>query len=825
MTWQALQMSGDAVAFTPDSTNLSITDNLDLRIRVARDDWFRLDDETFISKRQGGDEWIFRTDEVTGRLQFVWWDTGGVATSETADADVPFVNGQTGWIRVRRAGTAVNFWTSTTNTNDHTAVSWTALGTTQTTPSGSIRSTVSTFVTIGAAGTGRNSPLYGFVHAAAVVDNVTTRADPRFDLATEWTVGEDAGDTASDGVNTWTLGGNAEIVGDNFQGVHLALEAGFGSNPFDASMIWTDLTEDMRVADCTRGRSYELDRFDAGTMTTELENFSGNYHSHNTASPYYPNIKPMVPIRLRAVHDGTVYPIWAGFVERWPITYPQNIDSLANVESVDLFKPLSLAKVSTIGRVSIVEALDPVAWWRFGDNNDSSLAGTHDLTFAGSPSTGVAGAWPGDLATTFDGTDDTATIANDTDIELVNADRSFEVWYRISENAVSGESCTILDIDSASGIDPPLLRLRVTVANGNIGTGNQIVPVGANGEWHHVVVTYNAASHNENVYVNGELVGTVDTGTDAVVTYSSRIGRLATSSQQFFEGEISELVVYDQTLGRGDVADLYLASFDGYADQRTDERIAAILGNADVGIGAAITNTDLHEGQTTISGVNSPSDVSALEAVQLAADTERGQFFIAANGVPTFHDRHYRRFDQATPTAAIDQTDYVTLNLYGKDERFVFNQIFVSPSATADPFVVEDQTSIDEYGRRSYETTIYPADANEGLDHAHYLLGLYKQPQDRVASIEWEILEGITPIDIVLGAEIGNRYTITAPLAGDDLSVDVYLERITHTISGMEPTMQWFVTWEVSPATEEGALWLLGDAGFSELGETTVLSY
>jgi len=244
-----------------------------------------------------------------------------------------------------------------------------------------------------------------------------------------------------------------------------------------------------------------------------------------------------------------------------------------------------------------------------------------------------------------------------------------------------------------------------------------------------------------------------------------------------------------------------------------------------VGVGASITNTDLHEGQTIMSGVNSPSDVSALEAVQLAADTGRGQFFIAANGVPTFHDRYYRRFDQATPTATFDQTDYVTLNLYGKDERFVYNQILVAPSNSGDPFLAEDQDSIGVYGRRTLSATIYPADPNEAFDHAHYLLGLYKEPQDRIASIEWEILEGVTPVDIVLGAEIGNRYTITAPLAGDDLSVDVYLERITHTISGMFPEQRWFVTWEVSPAAEEGALWLLGDVGFSELGETTVLSY
>ena len=149
----------------------------------------------------------------------------------------------------------------------------------------------------------------------------------------------------------------------------------------------------MKGISTSRGRNYELDRFDAGTASFEIDNTSGWYHSHNTESPYYPNVKPMVPIRVRAVVAGTIYPIWFGFVERWPITHPGNIESIVHVDAVDLFKPLSLAQVRQADRTTLVEALSPVAWWRFTDDTDSSAAGTHDLTITGA-STGNPGSGP-----------------------------------------------------------------------------------------------------------------------------------------------------------------------------------------------------------------------------------------------------------------------------------------------------------------------------------------------------------------------------------------------------------------------------------------------
>jgi hypothetical protein len=201
----------------------------------------------------------------------------------------------------------------------------------------------------------------------------------------------------------------------------------------------------------------------------------------------------------------------------------------------------------------------------------------------------------------------------------------------------------------------------------------------------------------------------------------------------------------------------------------------------------------------------------------LAADTEVGLFFIAANGVPTFQNRYYRL--NATPVATLDEDDYETPET-SLDDELVFNEAQVSAGADA-PFIVTDADSIAEFGPRTISKTIYPADSNEAYDHANYLLGLYANPSLRLGRLAFRVTQ-VAPIAVLLGAELSDLYTVDMPLAGDDLSLDVFLEQITHTI---DLSKRWMVEWQMSPAAAEEQFWLLGVAGFSELGDTTVLGF
>jgi hypothetical protein len=146
---------------------------------------------------------------------------------------------------------------------------------------------------------------------------------------------------------------------------------GFGlyddaSDAFDA-FAWTDVTSFVRSWSTQRGTQRELQRVEAGTGTITLNNRSGRFTPQNTSSPYYPNVLPFRPVRIRATWNSVTYPIFAGFVESWPATFPSGVDQIVTLSLVDGFKWLSLATISSalssqLSGARVNTVLDLVNW-------------------------------------------------------------------------------------------------------------------------------------------------------------------------------------------------------------------------------------------------------------------------------------------------------------------------------------------------------------------------------------------------------------------------------------------------------------------------------
>lgn len=79
-------------------------------------------------------------------------------------------------------------------------------------------------------------------------------------------------------------------------------EIAFGSNPGDSSYSWTDVSAYLRSFHISRGRQYELNAMQAGTCDIVLKNLDRRFEPGYASSPYYPNIRPMVPVRLRVAN-------------------------------------------------------------------------------------------------------------------------------------------------------------------------------------------------------------------------------------------------------------------------------------------------------------------------------------------------------------------------------------------------------------------------------------------------------------------------------------------------------------------------------------------
>jgi len=143
------------------------------------------------------------------------------------------------------------------------------------------------------------------------------------------------------------------VLGEGTRNLYprIKVEIAFDSAPTDTTLIWEDVTADLRAAEGihpTRGRNFELDRMEAGRMDFTLENRDRQYDPTYASSPYYPNVKPTRAVRLRAqtVDDGIVYPIFFGYTEGHPqMRMSSGLDATARFTVIDPFKALALDQI------------------------------------------------------------------------------------------------------------------------------------------------------------------------------------------------------------------------------------------------------------------------------------------------------------------------------------------------------------------------------------------------------------------------------------------------------------------------------------------------
>jgi len=154
--------------------------------------------------------------------------------------------------------------------------------------------------------------------------------------------------------------------------VSVAVEVAFDDYPLVATPTWYDITGSCYGFTVTRGRQNELDNHAAGKATVTLDASTGNFDPSNNAGTYYPGVKPMRQIRIRAAYGSVTYTLFRGFVERWPLTVAGFTDETVNVSAVDGFKTLNLAKDSTAQTIEnsgtrVGHLLDEAGWpnaWR-----------------------------------------------------------------------------------------------------------------------------------------------------------------------------------------------------------------------------------------------------------------------------------------------------------------------------------------------------------------------------------------------------------------------------------------------------------------------------
>lgn len=120
--------------------------------------------------------------------------------------------------------------------------------------------------------------------------------------------------------------------------LYFAIDFGNGFEDMQLPLQGTHRTRSMSIK---RGRQYNLDLIEAGTLQSVMKNQDAALDPSNANSPYYGRVLPLLPVRMLRRKSGLTYELFRGVIERlqpeW--TPPSYQDML--LDAADSFESLS----------------------------------------------------------------------------------------------------------------------------------------------------------------------------------------------------------------------------------------------------------------------------------------------------------------------------------------------------------------------------------------------------------------------------------------------------------------------------------------------------
>lgn len=649
-------------------------------------------------------------------------------------------------------------------------------------------------------------------------------------------------------------------------------EVGFGATPLLASPAFTDLASDLETLTVSRGRQSDDDSAQTGTCQGTLVDDTRKYDPNNAAGAYYPNVQPMLPVRVLATLDGTTYSVFYGWVDvqnGWVRVETEAGFATVLVPCNDGFEILNAGRIFTrtltLDYADAINFYGPSLYWRLGEPSGATAADASGNGNAGTYGAGVTLAQAGALA--GGGDPDTAVALNNgatgliqstffgfTHILPVNSTRTFAGW--AWRNATT-DADTLIGNSSASAVGIGLfcasgsedVTWQVNVG-GVAKTCTWAAAWPGTGAWHHWALTYDPTAGSAELFING-----VSKGTRAIQATSGSYGAgtfvagatvvSSTTVSNPWNGKIDEVSVFPYVLSAAQVSAIYAARLvyptatpatpgAALTQELTGARVNDILGTGDAGspgIGTVpqwpAAWRSLDAGNALMQAVAQADDVSStpLQMIRDAETTEPGFFYFDGRGYACFRDRRSR------PLAASQATFCDTHNLSGG--RILFDSATTRRSAVVNDAratrlggTLQEATDTASQGKlltRSKDYSTQHLDDARALEYAQWVVN---QKKDSLEVIESLTLRPGTDSPTwlqILSRELNDRITVvrTPPGGGAAVTEDYFIDSLT---INWGPGPDASCTWRLSRADQTN-YWLAGVAGSSEAGTTTRAAY
>lgn len=599
---------------------------------------------------------------------------------------------------------------------------------------------------------------------------------------------------------------------------------------------WVDISYDFMYGNTMRGKQRELDRYQAGTASITLLNESRDYDPKNTASPYNGAIKPRKRIQVKSLFNGVFDSHFLGYINRWVQDYSQHNTARTTIEATDGF--LIFANAHLPSSVYALEVLndEPVAFWRLDEPDTATVA--YDSIGGKNLSVFTADFGQTSLVSRESGssvllTDETESLSTHGTPILSGPPITLEVVYKRTTAGSDGSLIGQFASGGTGAVSPGAFWITaastgILLATGINGAGSSASAFTTGVDMddlltHHIVATWGSDGRIR-IYVDG-VDRTNGSTTLAATAFNSTsafyfVGGTPVGVSDLADGGTYQMgAFYDYELTPAQIAIHADAVSTPWNNDLTGERITRLLDELDWDT----TLRDIDTGETTLQSATLAT--SFLDHLQKVAETEFGAFFIDKDGNVVFKSRHDLVNVASSATFGDDPNDATELPYRSIQPEFseelIRNDVTVSRSeGTAQN--VKDQTSIDEYQKKSFTLDGLLHDNDDhSQDMAEFILSEYSQPVQRISALVLgtpQVGKESLLYPQMLGRELTDRITtIDRPPGGGDPNEGIYvIEGISHSFG----PKYWETSFNLSPAFA-GAFWQIGVPGFSEIGETT----